>query len=186
MRSITRRGFVTSSLVLAGGLLLPPGIAKAEASSEGTDRPCVEIEGSAEARALWDKAVKQADAESGFQKTKHENDRWDIDVPAATAAAPITKTVSTAKNVTIGIVPDTIIISANYSVSGNQVVAMNWADFVTSVSTVTRSNYDYRMIDGGRTIAIYYHAVMEMIGVKPTYVGDFYAEFYYSFTGRIY
>ena len=37
--------------------------------------------------------------------------------------------------------------------------------------------------DAGRTNAISFHAEIVGAGGCPTFVGDFYAEFYYTFTG---
>ena len=39
------------------------------------------------------------------------------------------------------------------------------------------------ILDGGRTNATCFHAEIAAAGGWPTYVGDFYAEFYYTFTG---
>lgn len=48
---------------------------------------------------------------------------------------------------------------------------------------VKHSNYHRTVLDGGRTNAICFHAEIAAAGGWPTYVGDFYAEFYYTFTG---
>ena len=55
----------------------------------------------------------------------------------------------------------------------------------TQHASISSSHYDRAVLDNGRTNAIHYHAEIKAAGGWPTYVGDYYAEFYYTFTGTM-
>lgn len=57
------------------------------------------------------------------------------------------------------------------------------ASLYISGSKMRRTRY---FLDGGKTNAIYYHAEIRDVADISTYVGDFYCEFYASFTGHFY
>ena len=174
---ITRRRFLESTGLLLGGMLVAPNPAMAEV---GGSEDLIEIEGSAEARERWQKALEKAAAEGVPVYSGSDCLEDAAPVPYATV-----KTVSASKQVMIGAIYDTVIISANYGVNGKRITPFNWAKIVCSGGSVSESNYNYSIIDYGRTAAVRYHAVIKAAGGWPTYVGDFYAEFFYTFTGRI-
>ncbi len=141
-----------------------------------------ELEGSAAARDKWARAVSRAEQEGGliFEGVDCQVLSGD---PLPIAGA---RTVSVSKNQTIGLIYDTVIISANYAVtSANKISPFNWATINCSASSISSSHYDRAVLDNGRTNAIHYHAEIKAAGGWPTYVGDYYAEFYYTFTGTM-
>lgn len=179
MRSVvTRRRFVEMGGLLLGGLALQPS--PVFAADGYTPNRCIELEGSSEARVKWADAVKRAEREGGIVQTGIEG------LSSENAAVPISnsRTVSLPKEIVIGLVTDVVTIAANYGVTTeNRISPFNWARIYCSASSVASSYYDRAVLDGGRTNAIRYHAEIKGVGGWPTYVGDFYAEFYYTFTG---
>ena len=174
---ITRRHFLESTGLLLGGMLVAPHPALAEVNG---NEDLIEIEGSAEAREKWQEALEKAAAEGVPVYSGTDCPEITTPVPFATV-----KTVSASKQVMIGAIYDTVIISANYGVNGKRITPFNWAKIVCSAGSVSESNYNYSISDYGRTAAVRYHAVIKAAGGWPTYGGDFYAEFFYTFTGRI-
>ncbi len=179
-RYLTRRGFLgVSALTLQGALLFPN-----TAIASPTNSDIREIEGSESARALWAEAVSKANKE-GSPIISSDDDFgsavWDpLIEPCANA-----RTVSVSKRAQIGLINDVIIISADYAVSSaNRISQFNWAKIYCSASSVNSSSHHRTVLDNGRTNAITFHAEIVGAGGWPTYVGDFYAEFYYTFTGR--
>lgn len=174
---ITRRRFIESTGILLGGMLAAPLPAMAKV---GGEEDIIEIEGSTEAREKWQRALEKAAAEGAAVYSGSDCEQASTPAPHATV-----KAVSASKQVMIGAIYDTVIISANYGVNGQRITPFNWAKIVCSGGSVSESNYNYSIIDYGRTAAVRYHAVVKAVGGWPTYVGDFYAEFFYTFTGRI-
>lgn len=176
---LTRRGFIASTALLMGGLALTPSPAFGLGN---TADGYLELEGSAAARDKWARAVSRAEQEGGMIVEGADAQVLSGDpVPIAGA-----RTVSVSKNQTIGLIYDTVIISANYAVtSANKISPFNWTTINCSASSISSSHYDRAVLDNGRTNAIHYHAEIKAAGGWPTYVGDFYAEFYYTFTGTM-
>ncbi len=179
-KSLTRRGFIGVSLATLQGALLVPD--SAIASQEIPD--VREIEGSAEARALWADAVRRAELE-GSPIISSEDELKEFSLDPLINTCSNAKTVSVSKQFLIGLINDVVIISADYEVSAaNSISQFNWAKIYCSASSVKDSSYHRTVLDNGRTNAISFHAEIAGAGGWPTYVGDFYAEFYYTFTGR--
>ena len=179
-RFLTRRGFLGISALALQGALLLPNTAIASPMYSVTR----EIEGSDTARAMWADAVSKANKEGSPIISSDDECRsviWDSLIePCANA-----RTVSVSKRAQIGLINDVIIISADYAVSNaDRISQFNWAKIYCSASSVKSSSYHRTILDNGRTNAISFHAEIVGAGGWPTYVGDFYAEFYYTFTGR--
>lgn len=176
---LTRRDFIASTALLMGGLALTPSPVFALSNTADGH---LELEGSAAARDKWARAVSRAEQEGGliFEGVDCQVLSGD---PLPIAGA---RTVSVSKNQVIGPIYDTVIISANYAVtSANKISPFNWATISCSASSISSSHYDRAVLDNGRTNAIHYHAEIKAAGGWPTYVGDYYAEFYYTFTGTM-
>lgn len=177
--TITRRAFLSSSALLLGGTLLTPQNAWGH---QLNDLPLYELEGSSEARARWEEAVAKAQAE-GLPVYYNLNDA-NTCVPEALGTV---RTVSASKESYLDTLWTTVIISANYgTTTANKISPFNWARIYNDMLNLTESNYNRAILDGGRTNAIYFHAVFTTPFGVGNIVGDFYAEFYHTFVGRIY
>lgn len=177
--NLTRRGFLGASALALQGALLIPNSALADQADTGV----TEIEGSAEARALWEEAVRRAQQE-GSPIISSEEDMGNVQIDQLIGTYSNARTVSVSKRCQIGLLNDVVIISADYGVtSANKISPFNWARLTCSGSSVSSSSYHRTILDAGRTNAISFHAEIVGAGGWPTFVGDFYAEFYYTFTG---
>lgn len=180
---ISRRGLIESSVVALGSILLTPKDVMA-VNVDGI--VAHEIEGSSEARACWADAVNRAQSEGlpVFYGAEMGDQVSSTPVPFASV-----RTVTIQKRTLIDTYSTNLMISANYgtTAANNRISPFNWAKLYNSILTVKESNYNRAVLDSGKTSAIYYHAVFTLpsSGVG-TFVGDFYAEFYYTFTGKIY
>ena len=176
---ISRRDFIKATAVLAPTVVMAPCQAWA---SQAENSP-IELEGSAEARALWRDAVRRAEEEGSPIYSSDDPGACEVPedyiMPCASA-----RTVTVSKRCTVGLISDLMMISADYGVSSaNKISPFNWTKFYCSGSTVKSSSWHRTILDGGRTNAISFHVEIAALGGWPTYVGDFYAEFYYTFTG---
>lgn len=173
-------GIAATTCVLVA---ISPDITRAE-TIQGSDM--IEVTRSDEARHKWEEAVRRAALEGepvyyGLGNEAAEN------LSNASRAIGSPRTVSTSKNMIIASLPNTIIISANYGVtSAGKISPFNWAAIYVSAGKIISSYYNRAILDGGRTNAIYYHAEIRDVADITTYVGDFYCEFYNSFTGHFY
>ena len=176
---LTRRVFLGASVLAFQGVLLMPDAAHADQANASV----LELDGSIEAREMWAEAVKRADQENS-PIISSEDDLCSIQVDPLNGVYSNARTVSVSKRSQIGLINDVIIISADYGVtSTNRISPFNWARLYCSASSVKHSIDHRTVLDGGRTNAICFHAEIAAAGGWPTYVGDFYAEFYYTFTG---
>ena len=116
---LTRRDFIASTALLMGGLALTPSPVFALSNTADGH---LELEGSAAARDKWARAVSRAEQEGGliFEGVDCQVLSGD---PLPIAGA---RTVSVSKNQVIGLIYDTVIISANYAVtSANKISPFN-------------------------------------------------------------
>lgn len=147
--------------------------------------PVHEIGGSSEAQARWNQAVARAHKEGLPVYYGLEGDNTsEICTPSALGSV---RTVSASKQSLVDTIMTTVTISANYgATTANKISPFNWAKIYNNILDVEESNYDRAILDGGRTNAIFYHVVFTSpkLGIGH-FVGDFYAEFYYTFVGRI-
>ena len=181
-RGISRRGFIGSSALLLGSALLAPQVAMAD---QFGIRPTYEIEGSSEAQAQWNRAVARAQAEGlpvyyGLESANN----LEICTPNALGSV---RTVSASKRSLVDTLWTTVTISANYgATTTNKISPFNWAKIYNNILDMEESYYDRAILDGGRTNALYFHVVFTSpaLGIGHV-VGNFYAEFYYTFVGRI-
>ncbi len=180
---ISRRAFLICGVAAAGSVLLAPkdALAISPVRSSSADA-FISLEDGSSAQEKWDEAVRRAREEGGEVFFGQECEGQESGISTCSSS----RTVNASKGLYIGAVYDTVIISANYGVtSANRISPFNWAKIYCSASSVASSSYDRAVLDNGRTIALYFHAEIKGVGGWPTYVGDFYAEFYYTYSGSI-
>ena len=181
--NVSRRELIAIAASAFALATISPDVARAE---EAGASDALLIPGSEEARCRWEGAVRRAalQGEPVYYGLEDEAQRV---FPGASRAIGSQRTVSASKNLMIAGLPNTIIISANYGVtSAGKISPFNWAAIYISAGRIISSHYHRAILDGGRTNAIYYHAEMRDVADISTYVGDFYCEFYASFTGHFY
>lgn len=176
--NITRRAFLSSSALIFGGALFTPQNAWGR---QLDDLQLYELEGNSEARERWEEAVAKAEAE-GLPVY------YDLsDTSSYINTLGTERTVSASKSTLVDTALTTVVISANYgTTTANKISPFNWAKIYNNVLDTKESSYDRAVLDGGRTNAIYFHAVFTTPVGVGNFVGDFYAEFYHTFTGRIF
>lgn len=183
---ISRRTFIGSSALLLGSALAVP---KDAFAAPVENDAFFELEGSAEARAIWAEAVRKANQEGlpvyyGSGEGCGVED-CDINDPALRSVGTALW-VSVKKRNSSETYNTTVIISAKYGVTTANKISFKEAKIYNSILTVRESDYSRAILDGGRTNMIYFHAVFTTTAGLPTFVGDFVAEFYYTFKGKIY
>ena len=181
--NVSRRELITIAANACALAVITPNVARAE---EVKTSDTIMLPGSEGACCRWNEAVRQAALQGepvyyGLDNGAHR------EFPDISRAIGSQRTVSASKNLIIAGLPNTIIISANYGVtSAGKISPFNWAAIYISAGRIISSNYDRAILDGGKTNAIYYHAEIRDVANISTYVGDFYCEFYASFTGHFY
>ena len=180
MTNMTRRGFLGSSALVLGSLILMPSSALAAPQTD----EIVVLEGTSEARARWTEAERRARAENLpiYYGIACGADDSSTIVPTRASYT----TVSAQKRETIDGLFSMVTISANYRVTSAKLVDFKWAKIYNSIFDVEESYYDRAILDGGRTTAINFHAVFTTTLNMGHFVGEYYAEFYNTYTGKIF
>ena len=182
-RGISRRGFIGSSALILGSVLFPPVSAMGD---QFDAPPATEIEGGSEAQARWNQAVARAHNE-GLPVYYGLEGAGNTAVCTPNALGSV-RTVNASKQTALDTVMTLVTISANYgATTANKISPFNWAKIYNNILDVEESYYDRAILDGGRTNAIYFHAVFTSpkLGIGHL-VSSFYAEFYHTFVGRVF
>ncbi len=165
--AISRKAFIAASLAVASGL-----ITTNTAFADITGTPAGDSEGD-EAKHLWEKAVKRAEAEGEFVSGF---------IPFTNSPIPRTSVKATSMTTTIKGVPTVVTASASLETNGQLVTKVNSAWITATAATVSNQGYRYTKADNGRTVCITYWCSITPLHKVPA-TCQFYAEFHSTGNG---